>query len=170
MHGHTLALCSYQCTEVLHYKMHPTSSPASDGTQRDRKPVPVCVYAGQSQSQTNQWPEWTLWLCRGESLGWVRPGSHDLVAVPTQCRRRTHNQLELAPPQNSRVPSNEEWPTVCERVCVCVRAWVGGCISKLIELTCAALIKLKPRTWMQLRLWLFNNELLKHTCELQAFQ
>ncbi len=30
-----------------------------------QKACPCGVYAGQPQNQTNQWPEWRLWLCRG---------------------------------------------------------------------------------------------------------
>ncbi len=61
------------------------------------------------------------WSTQELSLGWVCPGSHDLVAMPAQYRRRTHNRLELAPPQKSRAPSNEKWPIVCVCVCVCGR-------------------------------------------------
>ncbi len=142
-----------------------TSSPASDRTQRDRKPVPVCVYAGQSLTKK---PNKSM--ARMNALI-VRPGSHDLVAVLTQCRRRTHNRLELAWTTCLRslhawlifncddvierpallvaytakwtvlhkivaLPSSsEKWPTVCVHVCVGMYMCVSDRIHFLIRLS-----------------------------------
>lgn len=63
--------------------------PASGGTQRERRPAPVCACGGRSQSQTSRWQGWRPWWCREESPEWARPGWRD----PCDMKKHISHQI-----------------------------------------------------------------------------
>ncbi len=103
----------------------PTHLPVMGHKETESLSLCVCTQVSLKTKRINGRNEGFDYCVEG-GLGWVRPGSHDLVVVPTQCTHNYANTIGWSLHPHKIVGLHQARSAYS--VCVCVVRALGGCL------------------------------------------